>query len=78
MKGGVGSGLNTVNNNFEPKLFRVKGRRLPVVTQMPSVAWQYFYSGDVFIIDTKDVVIVWIGKYANGMEKLQATKVNIF
>ncbi|KAL1124642.1 hypothetical protein AAG570_001266, partial [Ranatra chinensis] len=72
LRGGVSSGLHAVNNNFEPRLMRVKGRRRPVITQMPEVAWKYFNSGDVFIIDTKDVVFVWIGKGANNMEKLQA------
>jgi len=75
--GGVATGLNTVNNNLEPRLFRVKGRRIPLVTQMPSVSWDYFTSGDVFIVDTKDVVFVWVGKKANSMEKLQAAKVAV-
>ncbi|BES89474.1 actin Hypothetical protein [Nesidiocoris tenuis] len=75
MLGGVESGLKTINNNVEPRLFRVKGRRCPLLTQMPGVAWEYFNSGDVFIIDTKDVVFVWSGRSANSMEKLQAAKV---
>ncbi|KAK9511086.1 hypothetical protein O3M35_005718 [Rhynocoris fuscipes] len=75
--GGVASGLNHVNGINEPRLFRVKGRRSPVLTQMPSISWEHFNSGDVFIIDTKDVVFVWSGKTANSMEKLQAAKVAI-
>ncbi|KAF6215173.1 hypothetical protein GE061_009924 [Apolygus lucorum] len=74
MLGGVESGLKPVNNNIEPRLFRVKGRRCPILTQMPGVAWEYFNPGDAFIIDTKDVVFVWSGRYANSMEKLQAAK----
>lgn len=73
--GGFDSGLKVVNNNFEPRLFQVKGRRRPLVTQMPAVAWEYFNSGDAFIIDTKDVVFVWIGRTSNSMERLQAAKV---
>ncbi|XP_014251721.1 villin-1-like [Cimex lectularius] len=75
MIGGVETGLKTINNNVEARLFRVKGRRSPVLTQMPAVSWDYFNSGDVFIIDTKDVVFVWSGRTANSMEKLQAAKV---
>lgn len=67
--------MNHVTNNFEPRLFRVKGRRVPIVQQMPSISWEYFNKGDVFIIDTNDVIFVWIGSGANGIEKLQATKV---
>lgn len=75
LKGGVSSGLNHVTDSFEPRLFRVKGRRSPVVRQMLSISWEHFNKGDVFIIDTNDVIFVWIGSMANKMEKLQATKV---
>ncbi|XP_073988198.1 villin-1-like isoform X2 [Rhodnius prolixus] len=75
--GGVASGLKHINGTVESRLFRVKGRRSPVLTQMPSIAWEHFNSGDVFIIDTKDVVFVWSGKTANSMEKLQAAKVAV-
>lgn len=71
----MASGLKHINGTVESRLFRVKGRRSPVLTQMPSIAWEHFNSGDVFIIDTKDVVFVWSGKTANSMEKLQAAKV---
>uniref|UniRef100_A0A1B6F7X6 HP domain-containing protein n=1 Tax=Cuerna arida TaxID=1464854 RepID=A0A1B6F7X6_9HEMI len=75
LKGGVASGLHHVTQQFEPHLFRVKGRRNPTVRQMPAIEWQYMNRGDVFIIDTKDVVFVWIGRTANNMEKVQATKI---
>jgi villin 1/advillin len=74
LKGGAASGFNHVTNTFEPRLFHIKGRRSPTVTQHP-ISWEYFNSGDVFIIDTKEIVFVWVGKSANNMEKLQASKV---
>lgn len=77
LKGGVSSGLHHVMDTFEPRLFRVKGRRTPLVRQMPAIAWQHFNRGDVFIIDTNDVIFVWIGSGANSMEKLLATRVAI-
>lgn len=67
------SGLSHVSSPFEPRLFRVKGRRNPVVSQMPAIKWEHMNKGDVFIVDTKDVVFIWIGRSANNMEKLQAT-----
>lgn len=75
LKGGVASGLHHVVNVFEPRLFNVKGRRSPIIVQMPSVSWEYFNSNGVFILDTKDVTFVWLGRHANNMEKLQAAKV---
>ncbi|XP_075213446.1 villin like protein quail isoform X2 [Lycorma delicatula] len=75
LRGGVSSGLNHVADNFEPRLFRVKGRRIPIVQQMPSISWEHFNKQDVFIIDTNDVIFVWVGSDANNIEKLQATKI---
>uniref|UniRef100_A0A8D8YSR8 Gelsolin n=1 Tax=Cacopsylla melanoneura TaxID=428564 RepID=A0A8D8YSR8_9HEMI len=74
--GGIASGLNHVAKTSEPKLYKVKGKRSPTVTQMPAIDWKYFNSNDVFILDTNDgVIFIWIGMAANPMEKLQATKV---
>lgn len=73
LNGGVASGFNHVTDTFTPRLFHIKGRRSPTVTQHP-ISWEYFNSGDVFIVDTKEIVFVWIGRSANNMEKLQAAK----
>lgn len=76
LTGGVSSGFNHVTKKSEPKLYRIKGKRSPTITQMPAIDWKYFNSGDVFILDTDDeVIFIWIGRAANYMEKLQATKV---
>lgn len=74
LNGGVASGFKHVTDTFEPRLFHIKGRRSPTVTQH-SISWEYFNSGDVFIMDTKEIVFVWIGRSANNMEKLLAAKV---
>jgi len=74
LNGGVASGLNHVTDTFQPRLFHIKGRRSPIVAQCP-ISWESFNSGDVFILDTKEIVFVWVGKSANNMEKLQAAKV---
>ncbi|XP_065344773.1 villin-1-like [Cloeon dipterum] len=74
MKGGVSSGFKKVTDTFTPRLYRVKGRRSPVMTEMAAISWKHFNSGDCFIIDTKDIVFVWTGKKANNMEKLSAAK----
>ncbi|KAF4524898.1 hypothetical protein B566_EDAN015554 [Ephemera danica] len=76
MTGGVASGLTKVTDNFKPRLFRSKGRRQPILTEMPGVEWKYFNSGDCFILDTKDVVFIWTGNKANHAEKLHAAKMS--
>lgn len=74
LNGGVASGFKHVTDTFEPRLFHIKGRRSPTMTQKP-ISWEHFNSGDVFILDTKEIVFVWVGKSANNAEKLQAAKV---
>jgi len=75
MRGGIASGFKKATDSFTPRLFRVKGRRSPVMTEMPAISWSHVNSGDCFIIDTKDVIFVWTGRNANRMEKLSAAKV---
>jgi capping protein (actin filament), gelsolin-like len=75
MRGGISSGLKKVADTFTPRLFRVKGRRAPVMTEMPAISWNNFNTGDCFILDTKDIVFVWTGRNANHMEKISAAKV---
>lgn len=66
-----------VNNQAQqPKLYKVKGKRNPVVIQQDSVSWKHFNSGDVFLIITQKIIFVWVGRAANSIEKLHATKVN--
>lgn len=45
------------------------------MTEQPAISWQYFNSGDVFILELGDKIFVWVGKDANMMEKFQAGKV---
>ncbi|XP_026283212.2 villin-1-like isoform X2 [Frankliniella occidentalis] len=60
------------------RLFRVSGRpgrRCPVVTELPSVAWRHFSSGGVFIVSTPHALMLWMGRYAAAAERLQAAQV---
>ncbi|KAK3919498.1 Villin-1 [Frankliniella fusca] len=59
-------------------LFRVSGRpgrRCPVVTELPGVAWRHFSSGGVFIVSTPHALVLWMGRYAAAAERLQAAQV---
>ena len=58
-----------------PKLYIVKGKRQPIIRQLPTIGWSEFNDGDVFVLDTMTHIFVWTGKNANRLERLQASKV---
>ncbi|XP_037091154.1 advillin-like [Pollicipes pollicipes] len=74
LEGGVASGMTHVGDTFEPRMYMVKGKRSPVVRQLPSVAWRHVNDGDVFVVDARDFVFVWTGRAANNMEKIQGAR----
>ena len=76
MQGGISSGLVQVTSDITPKMYIVKGRRQPIVRQLPNVSWAEMNEGDVFVIDAHDYVVIWKGKLSNKMEQLQAAKVS--
>jgi len=45
-----------------------------VIRQLPTISWKEFNDGDVFVLDTMSHIFVWIGKNANRLERLQASK----
>ena len=75
MQGGVASGLSHVTPDLSPKLYIVKGKRQPVVRQMPAIAWSQLNEGDCFVLDTREYFFVWVGRAANRLERLQAAGV---
>ena len=77
LEGGIASGLTKSNSRLDksPKLFKIKGRKNPIATQMASVSWSEMNQGDVFVVDLFDVIVVWNGSKANKMEKITGTRV---
>ena len=75
LQGGVSTGLSHVETAKSPKLYIVKGKRQPIIRQLPTISWNEFNDGDVFVLDTMTYIFVWVGKDANRLEKLQASKV---
>lgn len=75
LNGGTESGFRKVDTRVEPKLFKIKGKRTPTLTQLENISWDSFNSGDVFILITENNVFVWIGRSANAVEKIHSTKV---
>ena len=78
LQGGVASGLNHVVKDMSPQLYIVKGKRQPIVRQLQAVSWSLMNDGDVFVLDSRRFVFVWMGKQSNRLERLQAAKVSSF
>lgn len=71
LEGGVASGFNHVENITKPRLFQVKGKRIPVVKECHELSWASVNTGDVFILDAGSYVFLWSGREANKSEKIQ-------
>lgn len=74
LSGGVAAGLKKVTDDFEPSLYHIKGKRTTTVTELPKISWDVMNDGDVYVLDTKEVIFVWTGRNSNNMEKLQGAK----
>ncbi|KAK8742675.1 hypothetical protein OTU49_001619 [Cherax quadricarinatus] len=74
LHGGVASGLTHVTDDFQPSLYHVKGKRTTVVKQLHKICWTVMNDGDVYVLDTKNIIYVWTGRNSNNMEKLQGAK----
>ncbi|XP_076459469.1 advillin-like isoform X2 [Babylonia areolata] len=70
-KGGVKSGFNHVDNAFEPRLIKVKGKRNPRYTEMEEIDWNQMNKGDCFILDIGEVLFPWIGSSSNRTERMK-------
>lgn len=62
-------------SNFMAKLYRIKGKRAPITTEMVALDWSNFNSRDVYLIHTENVIFIWVGRAASATEKLHAIKV---
>ncbi|XP_072937027.1 villin-like protein quail isoform X2 [Epargyreus clarus] len=66
------SGSCTLNGGA--RLYRVKGRR-PVLLQLEPVSWAHLASDGVFVLDTASLVVLWLGRAANLIEKIFGAKI---
>jgi len=74
LQGGVASGLHHVSDDFQAVLYSVKGKRKPVIRHLSSVSWSLMNEGDVFVLDNRNYIFVWVGRSANNPERLHAAK----
>lgn len=66
------SGSTTLNGGA--KLYRVRGRR-PILIQLEPVTWSQLAADGVFLLDTNSLLVLWLGRAANLLEKMFGAKV---
>ena len=71
LEGGIDSGFVDISKlEFRKKLYHIKGRRKIRITQA-EVSWQSLNEGDVFVLDCKETVWVWVGADCSRLEKIK-------
>ncbi|XP_068621170.1 villin-like protein quail [Battus philenor] len=56
------------------RLYRVRGPR-PVMLQLEPVSWAQLASDGVFVLDTNTILVLWLGRTANLIEKIFGAKI---
>ncbi|GBP05933.1 Villin-like protein quail [Eumeta japonica] len=56
------------------RLYRVRGRR-PVLVQLDAVSWAQLAADGVFVLDTTPLVVLWLGRAANLVDKIFGAKI---
>lgn len=72
--GGYYSTFATIKQNYDDKLWYVKGKRNITLNQK-AMSWSNMNCKDVFILDISQCMFLWIGKKANYFEKIKAARV---
>ncbi|XP_063529437.1 villin-like protein quail [Cydia strobilella] len=62
------------NLNGGARLYRVRGRR-PVLVQLDPVSWSQLAADGVFVLDTASLLVLWLGRAANLIEKMFGAKI---
>lgn len=74
LDGGIDSGFTKVEREFPVNLYQIKGKRHPVLQQVPPTG-ESLNQGDVFILHYGEKLFGWYGKSANRMEKMKGSSV---
>ncbi|CAG9098009.1 unnamed protein product [Plutella xylostella] len=65
------SGSNSLTSSV--RLYRVRGRR-PVLIQLEPVSWAQLAADGVFVLDAPALLVLWLGRTANLVEKIFGAK----
>ncbi|XP_044752329.1 advillin isoform X2 [Coccinella septempunctata] len=58
-----------------PRLFRVRGKTCPVLTEMGGISWSLFNSSYILILQTNKYVFFWVGRSSNASERVRALEI---
>ncbi|XP_045472263.1 advillin isoform X1 [Harmonia axyridis] len=58
-----------------PRLFRVRGKTCPVLTELSEISWSLFNSSYILILQTDKYVFFWVGRSSNGSERVRALEI---
>lgn len=58
------------------RLFAVRGRR-PALRQLQPVSWAQLAADGVFLLDAPALLVLWLGRAANLIEKMFGAKVGL-
>lgn len=67
--------IENIEGNNKTKLYRVKGKRIPIIKEMPNISWDYFTSSGIYLILIPKTLFIWMGRASSITEKLKATEV---
>ncbi|KAF8381016.1 hypothetical protein PRIPAC_70158, partial [Pristionchus pacificus] len=73
MEGGADSALKKAVGEKEKRLYHVKGAKNIRVRQVP-LSIESLNKGDVFILDTVDIIYIWNGPESNNREKIKGAE----
>ncbi|XP_067686683.1 advillin-like isoform X1 [Haliotis asinina] len=71
IEGGHKSGFNHVDNTFQIRLYQVKGKRNPRISQV-DISWESMNHGDAYILDLGKVLFVWVGQESSRKENFKS------
>lgn len=57
-----------------PRLYQIQGKTCPICIQRKTLSWQHFNSGNVMILQTKNMIFVWVGRSSSPTERKNALK----
>ncbi len=58
-----------------PRLYQIQGKTCPVCIQKKNLSWQHFNSGNVMILQTRNIVFVWVGRQSSASERKNSLKI---
>lgn len=69
------SGTSLKSTSNFPRLYQIAGKTCPICIQKKTLAWLHFNSGNVMILQTKNIIFVWIGRSSSSTERINGLKI---